>query len=199
MRLPRARGDRRHVRHINHEISAPSPRTRGSTSPMRPRARMRSAFPAHAGIDLVLCGAGKRCTGLPRARGDRPLRTSLEPYTPPPSPRTRGSTTSVVVDPGRTLAFPAHAGIDLSCRVKLKRANRLPRARGDRPCPYSSPTDKALPSPRTRGSTRRISDLRRITAAFPAHAGIDLTAVVGLFVLWGLPRARGDRPTDYSR
>ncbi len=90
--------------------------------------------------------------------------------------------------------FPAHAGIDLKHPWWNWETRRLPRARGDRPDlggPYAAP-DRA--SPRTRGSTWCYADNVNGITGFPAHAGIDPIYQDVCSIIFGLPRARGDRP-----
>ncbi len=74
----------------------------------------------------------------------------------------------------------------------------LPRARGDRPVLFGGYLDRALPSPRTRGSTPAAPSNGFRTKAFPAHAGIDpkIDSLADRYA--GLPRARGDRPACAS-
>ena len=56
------------------EIKNPSaPRTRGSTLLIDQRVEIVPVCPAHAGIDPYLSGVYDNTSGLPRARGDRPL------------------------------------------------------------------------------------------------------------------------------
>ena len=51
--------------------------------------------------------------GLPRARGDGPLRRIGRVEIEPASPRPRGWTASSLYDPGPWVGFPAPAGMDL--------------------------------------------------------------------------------------
>src|SRR5215472_12478519 len=89
--------------------------------------------PAHAGIDLTFDAGGSRWRRLPRARGDRPDKTSGIWAIHQVAPRTRGYTRTVSGPPAAANGCPAHAGIDLR-RWSLKEARAgLPRARGDRP------------------------------------------------------------------
>ena len=214
LRLPRTRGDRPVAARIRPPSAEPSPHTRGSTHGDVPAQPARAAFPAHAGIDPALSPTAPRRTRLPRTRGDRPRfdhgsRTRLQP-----SPHTRGSTPAIGRFAGRSVAFPAHAGIDPTrqqgerrppCLPRTrgdrphpsaKRAScaGLPRTRGDRPLPFRPSLIHALPSPHTRGSTSLISALAARHAAFPAHAGIDPRRPIGSRMKWCLPRTRGDRP-----
>ena len=152
------------------------------------------AFPAHAGIDLALRGSRRFQGRLPRARGDRPIWTTPRASIGAPSPRTRGSTRHLGLRACVDRAFPAHAGIDLSCATGFFGAIRLPRARGDRPANCIGCPKGGAPSPRTRGSTFGLRWQRRTASAFPAHAGIDPVAMIRYGPRSGLPRARGDRP-----
>ena len=132
--------------------------------------------------------------GLPRARGDRPLRGSRKKSSTRSPPRTRGSTLIAAARALYTPVSPAHAGIDLRRIESCIRSCSLPRARGDRPSgrPYSS--CRQLSPPRTRGSTCCVLTDDKRQDVSPAHAGIDPIAAAVAFDHLGLPRARGDRP-----
>ena len=194
IRLPRARGDRPFPLRQVAFVSAPSPRTRGSTANLNEALETMNAFPAHAGIDLRLRSVAPAPSSLPRARGDRPLKAVVNALNDRPSPRTRGSTCVVDRQQGATEAFPAHAGIDPGDRALAKRCTRLPRARGDRPADFFGNYRAIEPSPRTRGSTLSMVILFYTMRAFPAHAGIDPHRAQATIDGNCLPRARGDRP-----
>jgi len=152
-RLPRARGDRPRARRRYSRTTMPSPRTRGSTRHRCAAPSVISAFPAHAGIDLMASGLSSPRPCLPRARGDRPLAGSASRSEIGPSPRTRGSTRRHSSRGYPTTAFPAHAGIDPCTSTTRRGCFSLPRARGDRPWPPVTSPGRSWPSPRTRGST----------------------------------------------
>ena len=170
------------------------PRTRGSTSLEHQPHRSSLGFPAHAGIDPGDCTWIGARSGLPRARGDRPVYGIDYPLGVTASPRTRGST--LVCGPSRRPGggFPAHAGIDPRRRRRSCRPARLPRARGDRPAGEAGRESSIEASPRTRGSTLQKSVDHAYGGGFPAHAGIDPTRATRRSSSTRLPRARGDRP-----
>jgi len=111
-----------------------------------------------------------------------------------PTPRTRGSTPPSARLPSCAFAYPAYAGIDLQPKLQRLRAFRLPRVRGDRPKSLCAAPTLALPTPRTRGSTRGHGVPRPDRPAYPAYAGIDLRSKSPPARRMGLPRVRGDRP-----
>ena len=194
MGLPRARGDRPYQFAVSQTYEQASPRTRGSTCYCADLTVQRRGFPAHAGIDPGRPRAPPAETWLPRARGDRPLFAAAGSPPAEASPRTRGST-RVRLDLDRTRAgFPAHAGIDPWALVLSRPWTRLPRARGDRPVGFIGHCPVSKASPRTRGSTCRLTIRRDIDDGFPAHAGIDPDVHTSYEFPRRLPRARGDRP-----
>ena len=197
--LPRARGDRPHVRSLQCQSRRSPPRTRGSTSNRRARAVPGHVSPAHAGIDLRHSMARPRTPSLPRARGDRPLEKTYRLAGSQSPPRTRGSTRDHGVRSHDVDVSPAHAGIDPASRGPWCTGCSLPRARGDRPCVGIVPTLGQVSPPRTRGSTRRDSSGKSHWRVSPAHAGIDLLNWAPPDVVARLPRARGDRPQRWNR
>ena len=172
--LPRARGDRPYVKSSITSLFGPSLRTRGST-----------LFQKTCFMTL---------DRLPRARGDRLATPTWSTDASAPSPRTRGSTFPEVANRHQHGAFPAHAGIDPTNIDGMVPPASLPRARGDRPLVSAAGMRRTGPSPRTRGSTRPKRVCVLASAAFPAHAGIDLKLPQAVHDGQRLPRARGDRP-----
>ena len=71
--LPRARGDRPPMTRSSVDNTVAAPRTRGSTDYMDREGDHLAGCPAHAGIDPLTLGCGRKISGLPRARGDRPI------------------------------------------------------------------------------------------------------------------------------
>ncbi len=134
--------------------------------------------------------------GLPRARGDRPGVGVFGEAGPESPPRTRGSTPFDVAGIADLQVSPAHAGIDPNPDTACWSADRLPRARGDRPSPEISGEHLSASPPRTRGSTRMSPACRPRRTVSPAHAGIDPCCISTPQCSDSLPRARGDRPQD---
>ncbi len=155
--------------------------------------------PAHAGIDLGRRDSLPLVPGLPRARGDRPWRREPGNRGTETAPRTRGSTPRVLAIPSARCDCPAHAGIDPHLFQIFPTTSRLPRARGDRPSQCIGKFPTATTAPRTRGSTREVDTFKRCVDDCPAHAGIDPGGQQVSPPLFGLPRARGDRPRKAVR
>ena len=144
---------------------------------------------------------------LPCGRRGFPAHAGMDPERRPvvaveASPRTRGWTQALFAERGRPVdrkGFPAHAGMDPGKTSAYPHASgeRLPRARGDGPCP-----DRDLRrSPRTRGWTPSQQAFRPPTG-FPAHAGMDpmpSSTFAQLDAAYGAsPRTRGWTPVSES-
>ncbi len=175
-------------------VAMSPPPTRGST-PTQDRAGGRQPVsPAHAGIDPVAVVRRLSGGGLPRPRGDRPLKKVVDVsvgWSPPP---TRGSTGTVQVPQTQRSVSPAHAGIDRRTTAPSRVRRRLPRPRGDRPpSGHQAPRPGQSPPP-TRGSTPWSRSRRPSPCVSPAHAGIDQQKALLSKGLERLPRPRGDRP-----
>ncbi len=67
--------------------------------------------------------------------------------------------------------------------------------RGDRPWMGAEGVARAEFTPHARGSTPLLHFLVAAETVYPACAGIDPPSVVGYYVVAGLPRMRGDRPS----
>ena len=160
----------------------PPPRTRGSTPDLLFGVVGVAASPAYAGIDLSGLKMRRPVACLPRVRGDRPGHRRRRIGGQQPPPRTRGSTRADAGADMPEVASPAYAGIDPRDTLRRRRARRLPRVRGDRPCRASDAHPLILPPPRTRGSTLDHLSLKQPRMASPAYAGIDpwLLLSVGL-------------------
>ena len=74
IRLPRTRGDRPPISFWVAKYPVATPYTRGSTSRQGIQGRGFSGYPAHAGIDPQYVAIIPMSSGLPRTRGDRPVR-----------------------------------------------------------------------------------------------------------------------------
>ena len=192
--LPRTRGDRPPSSHSAPCAPSAPPHTRGST-PLPPVKGLRlNGSPAHAGIDRDLVHAEVLLEGLPRTRGDRPWQKSKKSSRCRAPPHTRGSTWGVGEVGDEFEGSPAHAGIDPVTFNIQNTQPRLPRTRGDRPIQNTQPIANLSAPPHTRGSTWRGVSERCVAVGSPAHAGIDLAAILDSAIAVGLPRTRGDRP-----
>ena len=136
-----------------------------------------------------------RSFSLPRARGDVSSTKAIAPIGGAPSPRTRGCFSPLGAFLGKSIAFPAHAGMFLSRRASRTPPRSLPRARGDVSDLREAIERGAMPSPRTRGCFSGLYALIFGSKAFPAHAGMFLVCVFVLIPHARLPRARGDVST----
>ena len=195
-RLPRTRGDRPQSVVLEDALAVAPPHTRGSTPHPRRAEEGPAGSPAHAGIDPRQGARSLRCRGLPRTRGDRPEIRSAIASTASAPPHTRGSTHRAEHRRQHEDGSPAHAGIDPRRRARPCDGTRLPRTRGDRPsCAPRQSCARRAP-PHTRGSTHRQGHGGRSFVGSPAHAGIDPPRGRSLRADRGLPRTRGDRPSD---
>ena len=171
-----------------------SPRSRGWTRLVDLLLARLLGFPALAGMDPLIPTIAPGMDGIPRARGDGPLRTGQPHVRVQDSPRSRGWTPCPLWRPASRCGFPALAGMD---RIRpCSRAIRLwiPRARGDGPCSDRSRPHVTADSPRSRGWTCCGPSEASRRRGFPALAGMDLVEILhGLMAPW-IPRARGDGP-----
>jgi len=178
--LPRARGDRPGTSPLSPAPALASPRARGSTPDEAAVLQKVIGFPARAGIDPGTRRIISGCSGLPRARGDRPLSGHGPRLAQEASPRARGSTQSRPCGRKSIGGFPARAGIDLLPLPLPHPHLRLPRARGDRPCGQTCDSVRFGASPRARGSTR---DARNMSSSRFRHC---------------LDAGGGPNPTDHG-
>ena len=208
--LPRTRGDGPRISPVKGEGYEPSPHTRAWTPCRAAVGRLRTGFPAHAGMDRSTTGGSPVTRRLPRTRGDGPFigpgpmpaaaaspaQAGMDPclWDPRPSarrlpPHTRGWTADRARDDFIGQGFPAHAGMD------PPPTTGLPRTRGDGPKPQKEERDLTPASPHTRGWTHGQGGVVKCAAGFPAHAGMDPPAVWPPHRPPWLPRTRGDGPT----
>ena len=151
--FPRPRGDRPAATSgLESAVSLPPP-TRGSTCRISTLAADVRASPAHAGIDP--CSTPRRLAGngFPRPRGDRPFLDAVCQAAERLPPPTRGSTCDLPPLLPRTVASPAHAGIDPMPLMSPCSSPSFPRPRGDRPTAFFGLRNRVLLPPPTRGST----------------------------------------------
>ncbi len=133
--LPRMRGDRPFDGAIAYSNREATPHARGSTSSNFSSPSLDAGYPACAGIDPKVQEAREWLVGLPRMRGDRPLRPAAFGYLSAATPHARGSTLASGGLEQRWRGYPACAGIDLIQAGGDRHEAGLPRMRGDRPRP----------------------------------------------------------------
>ncbi len=131
--LPRMRGDRPTMALAVFGLTLFTPHARGSTQLGHKRNRAKQVYPACAGIDPASMALAITWSGLPRMRGDRPLRRQERPLLPKFTPHARGSTRHRQAQRGAGRVYPACAGIDPALSYGYRSHDSLPRMRGDRP------------------------------------------------------------------
>ena len=199
VRLPRTRGDRPPPPSACRPGPRAPPHTRGSTSSQMRSASDSRGSPAHAGIDRSATAASIVPSRLPRTRGDRPIAGEAFDRAIVAPPHTRGST-CLSPSPGHSPpGSPAHAGIDPRRDHPHAPAGGLPRTRGDRPPSPAGQGSHPSAPPHTRGSTLQPRFRGPHQKGSPAHAGIDLDMRYWAEKAVGLPRTRGDRPSEIAR
>ena len=153
-----------------------------------------SGFPAHAGMDPPVKTVPRKCSGLPRTRGDGPRGCIRPSRGLAASPHTRGWTRVRVRRAAHGGGFPAHAGMDPWQCLPRQIPGWLPRTRGDGPVSAVSSHPGRGASPHTRGWTLPGPRSAHRGAGFPAHAGMDPCRRRSSGPTSGLPRTRGDGP-----
>ena len=197
--LPRLRGDGPcGVVVARRQPQAPPP-TRGWTPHISALPRTTRGSPAYAGMDRSAKRIDMDRAGLPRLRGDGPVRTDRPPDRPPAPPPTRGWTRSWRRRQHRTGGSPAYAGMDPIPSGSGMGSLGLPRLRGDGPStgPLSMKPMKAPPP--TRGWTPRTCSTMLSVRGSPAYAGMDPGEKGDLGKKGRLPRLRGDGPGTRRR
>ena len=171
-----------------------TPHARGSTPKKQREVKKNEVYPACAGIDPTTGKGFQGFFGLPRMRGDRPMRVSASSQRLLFTPHARGSTPRQIFPPLRFVVYPACAGIDLSARPLVPAQPGLPRMRGDRPTCWSVLRDQLRFTPHARGSTQDCPQHPIPPLVYPACAGIDRGSRSNQSRGSRLPRMRGDRP-----
>lgn len=158
---PRMRGD--HPMQILGDgfVLKFTPHVRGSTQFDMPPARRASIYPACAGINPHLGQIVLICLHLPRMRGDQPGYTFVLDYWCEFPPRARGSTLVIALSADVVYIYPACAGISLGKAQLLSRYFNLPRRRGDQPRVTVMVASFSAFTPRARGSTMMLSQLKQ--------------------------------------
>ena len=176
--LPRTRGDGPLLCRIFSRLAWASPHTRGWTRVGSTRASRSAGFPAHAGMDLRCFSPAPTPERLPRTRGDGPLAAGPVHGDAAASPHTRGWTRVRDLVPAHPDGFPAHAGMDPAADRCRWSSGGLPRTRGDGPERGRCAVRFGAASPHTRGWTLMGSLDFGPGEGFPAHAGMELLAVI---------------------
>ena len=196
--VPRTRGDGPLRRQGLPALGVGSPHTRGWTRRLRCGDRADAGFPAHAGMDPRAVNSSRTCSRVPRTRGDGPGLAVRDWWARGGSPHTRGWT----LRPGgaalRAHGFPAHAGMDRETPCRRRARCGVPRTRGDGPETKTLPGTRPPGSPHTRGWTPRPAAPAAIGPGFPAHAGMDPHRRRESTRATGVPRTRGDGPSDHG-
>ena len=110
------------------------------------------------------------------------------------TPHARGCTLLAPSGRAAVVAYPARAGMYLTSGLSSSFVPSLPRTRGDVPvsCCRSPPSSSL--TPHARGCTPVMRPRLRWSAAYPARAGMYLTAAALRCTGGCLPRTRGDVP-----
>ena len=131
--IPRTRGDGPDAAHAVSQTQVDSPHPRGWT-----RGDVRvlvggDGFPAPAGMDPARRTSAPSRSGIPRTRGDGPIRAVMSDVLDKDSPHPRGWTCATLSAVASRDGFPAPAGMDRDRSRARARSSRIPRTRGDGP------------------------------------------------------------------
>ena len=210
-RLPHARGGVSIQGLTARVADKSSPRTWGCFPSLPAWPHFRYVFPTHVG---VFPESGHRFSlpgSLPHARGGVSVVAGFLGGLGVSSPRTWGCFRPQSCPTADLAVFPTHVGVFLRMDKKYFGKYRLPHARGGvslivlsvLPLPGSSPRTwgcfakaanlgAVVPSsPRTWGCFQKDSHYWLVDSVFPTHVGVFLLRLLCLFVLYGLPHARG--------
>ncbi len=149
-----------------------SPRMRGWSLLPRLADDLGAVVPAHAGVvpsRPCACPA-PRCG--PRACGGGPVTPPTPASVSPWSPRMRGWSRMLTAGAWSGVVVPAHAGVVPSSVPRSDRQSCGPRACGGGPRPEQCRRPNRQWSPRMRGWSRPLVQLRLGQAVVPAHAGV---------------------------
>ncbi len=167
---------------------------RGCTDDHLPLPQGEDLFPAHAGMHRSPHRSASPCPPVPRACGDAPDKGRLASELLDCSPRMRGCTDLQPARQRRDRLFPAHAGMHRACTRTRRRNSAVPRACGDAPYMDVTWQGKVHCSPRMRGCTAYLAEVRAERQLFPAHAGMHRRAACCCRTATPVPRACGDAP-----
>jgi len=190
------RGDRPQV-HRHLSLAGPfTPHARGSTLEALGGPYSHLVYPACAGIDRIYLTFLLLLLCLPRMRGDRPFDHHRSASAQLFTPHARGSTHTLEQRDANYTVYPACAGIDPRIHIPLPKFLCLPRMRGDRPQDVGHTGLDSQFTPHARGSTPWRPACPVLRAVYPACAGIDRAGTGARPRTVGLPRMRGDRPSE---
>ena len=153
--------------------------------------------PACAGMVPGRCPPASGSSRLPRLRGDGPepdLSASLAETVAPPA---RGWSPDADRETRARLGCPACAGMVPSRWKPRRSAGRLPRLRGDGPCPQPAQRRDSPVAPPARGWSREGRLANGLESGCPACAGMVPISDIIEAVIERLPRQRGDGPFGY--
>ncbi len=188
------RGDRPRVIGSLPRVEPFTPHARGSTANVRKLLLQFKVYPACAGIDPSSLSRNSLLLCLPRMRGDRPRGAHHKQAQKPFTPHARGSTHRHRWTGQMPQVYPACAGIDLDLLRMRPSHERLPRMRGDRPFDFFAGFRFEVFTPHARGSTLNPTTTFADLWVYPACAGIDRIHHPDPYMVYRLPRMRGDRP-----
>ncbi len=195
---PHARGDGPNLADAVVLMAACSPRTRGWSHRPRTHRPHSPLLPTHAGMVPAGCRSGRTARTAPHARGDGPHRTKERYPMPICSPRTRGWSQGPLGYCTGVGLLPTHAGMVPPGCWYTRAPQAAPHARGDGPIASSVPVRLAACSPRTRGWSRSLREMRRTSQLLPTHAGMVPRARGRQHHGSPAPHARGDGPAYSS-
>ncbi len=168
---PRVRGAVRETRLENGVTTGPSPRARGSPRYPELAEAFYGSIPACAGQSSTSCQRPRRNSVHPRVRGAVPWSAQQHRQRSGPSPRARGSHSSCVLTSSVIGSIPACAGQSPTSDPRLDSKGVHPRVRGAVAGRASDRAGGSGPSPRARGSLRRMARHVRDLGSIPACAG----------------------------
>ena len=112
------------------------------------------------------------------------------------SPRERGSSAFNVFLSDAAVVVPARAGVIRVVGGCVVGGHRRPRASGGHPSALPMLVNMLRSSPRERGSSEQLEELRAGHAVVPARAGVIRTGTTGRPRKPGRPRASGGHPRE---
>ena len=195
-----------------------SPRERGSSAWYRAASVHQVVVPARAGVIRETCGWRHAPLSRPRASGGHPTYLVVSDWPSESSPRERGSSVPGGSRGAVQPVVPARAGVIRIQRVSVRRRGGRPRASGGHPrrrrvCVgghrrprASGGHPSALPmlvnmlrsSPRERGSSEQLEELRAGHAVVPARAGVIRATGRTTRRTCCRPRASGGHPDRHD-